>query len=181
MHLLQVADALDPLLVNDAALRNDIGMGKNQIQRFRDALAAAKGGYQLVASPLSGGGCGGEAAAGTARQPSMVEEEGEEVGNEARGSRADSETASQARSRAVRVDNLHQWEEEYDVAAAVAALRPPTPVAPRAASAGSKQSGNRVEDGLEPLTAGADLSLRPPSAFAVLSLQVRRNGFKKIW
>lgn len=165
-----MADALDPLLVNDAALRHDVGMGMKQIQRFRVALAAAKSGHQLVASPMSGGSGGGEAAANTARQRSVVEDD-EKVGEA--NSNEDAEMAAEAREQAMRVANLRQWEEEYDVAAAVAALKPPTPVSSQTAATLNEPRETIDDGGFEPLTAGANLSLRPPSAFTVMSLQVK--------
>jgi len=38
-----VADCLDPLLVTDLALKDDVGLNKKQIQRFRVVVAAVKG------------------------------------------------------------------------------------------------------------------------------------------
>jgi hypothetical protein len=148
LKLRQIADALDPLLVNDAALRADIGMGKKQIARFRAALAAAKGGALVAAAQA-------EAAQADAAADAAADPAGDPAG------------AADAAARAARLAKWEAWEEEYDVAAALADLEPPTPV-------GARRLGSAAEEGDwdDSVTAHANLDLRPPSAFAVMRLKV---------
>lgn len=152
LHTPQVADCLDPLLVTDIALKDDVGLNKKQIQRFRVVVAAAKGmPLPSEVTPTPTASVNNLRQSGSFSSSATVNDEQAAANLKAALEEARATVAREAEEAAQREA------EERAVAEAIA----------------SRGAPKRIEEE-EPATAAnaPDLTLRAPSAHTIMHLKV---------